>query len=69
MDLHIEGAGERARAAYELIEPMGWEIYGQPSSAALGAMRAAAATAGVRLSVLPERVAGFLRSDGAPAGA
>ena len=34
MDLHIEGADERARAAYEAIEPLGWEVYGTPSDAA-----------------------------------
>ena len=61
MDLHIEGAAERSQAAYELLEPDGWEIYGAPSDAALGMMRRAAEASGVRLSVQPGYLDGFLR--------
>ena len=50
---HFEGARERARAAFELIEPQGWDIYGSSSSWALESLRKAAAAAGVALSVLP----------------
>lgn len=62
MDRHFEGATERAQTAYELMEPRGWEIYGSPSDAALGSMRAAAVSAGVRLEMHPGLVGGFLRS-------
>lgn len=31
MDLHVEGAEERTRTAYEFVEPRGFEIYGMPS--------------------------------------
>ncbi len=62
MDLHFEGAEERARAAYELLEPDGWEIYGRPSEQALESMRRSADSFGVNLRVQPEYVAGFLRS-------
>ena len=61
MDLHIEGAAERSRAAYEFLEPDGWEIYGDPSPAALGMMHESASAAGVTLTVKPGHIGGFLR--------
>jgi hypothetical protein len=61
MDRHIEGAEERSQAAYEFLEPDGWEIYGAPSAAALAMMRDGAAAAGVSLTVQPGRIGGFLR--------
>lgn len=61
MDVHFEGADERAAAAYEFLEPRGWEIYGRPSDAALESMRQAAATSGVSLTVLPDHLDGFVR--------
>lgn len=42
MDMHFQGAEERARAAYEFINPDGWEIYGTSRDAALQMMRQAA---------------------------
>lgn len=61
MDLHFEGTGERAKAAYEQIEPLGWELYGIPSAGALETLRQAAASSGVSLTVHPEYAGGFLR--------
>jgi hypothetical protein len=61
MDLHFEGAEERSKLAYEFLEPRGWEIYGRPSEAALEAMRRAAASAEVTLTVQAEYSGGFLR--------
>jgi hypothetical protein len=61
MDIHFEGADERAKAAYQHLEPRGWEIYGRPSDSAMGSMREAAAGAGVPLTVLPDHLGGFLR--------
>ncbi len=61
MDLHFEGVDERAKAAYQYLEPRGWEIYGRPSEAALESMRQAASGAGVPLTVLPDHLGGFLR--------
>jgi hypothetical protein len=61
MDLHFEGADERGKAAYQYLEPRGWEIYGRPSEAALESMRQAASGAGVPLTVLPDHLGGFLR--------
>ena len=61
MDQHFEGADDRAAAAYEFIEPRGWEFYGKPSERAMQGMRATAAKFGVPLVVEPEFNAGFLR--------
>ncbi len=63
MDLHFEGADERATTAYQYLEPRGWEIYGRPSEAALESMRRAAAGAGVPLTVVPDHLGGFLRLE------
>ena len=61
MDEHFAGADERAAAAYEFIEPRGWEFYGKPSEQAMEGMRATAERFGVPLVVEPEFNAGFLR--------
>jgi quinol monooxygenase YgiN len=61
MDIHVQGAEERAKAAYEFMAPAGWEIYGTPSDAALQMMRQAATSAGVALTIQPEYMGGFLR--------
>jgi hypothetical protein len=66
MDLHFEGAEERARAAFESIEPRGWEVYGTPSDAALQSLRDAAGRAGVPLTVRPLFLGGFMRGTGVP---
>lgn len=62
MDVHFEGAAERAAAAYEFIEPQGWEIYGQPNQHAREMMSRSAEAAGVSLTVVPDYVAGFLHA-------
>jgi hypothetical protein len=61
MDLHIQGAEARSGAAYEFMDPAGWEIYGTPSDTALQMMRQAATSAGVALTVQSEYLGGFLR--------
>jgi hypothetical protein len=61
MDAHFEGVDERVAAAYQYLEPRGWEIYGRPSEAALESMRQSAAAADVPLTVLPDHLGGFLR--------
>jgi hypothetical protein len=62
MDAHFEGSDERARMAYEYVTPLGWEIYGRPSEAAVENLRAAAASAGVSFTIYPEFVTGFLHA-------
>ena len=61
MDAHFAGAEDRSRRAAEVLEPAGWEIYGQPSAGAVSAIRAAAASAGVPFILDTNYVAGFLR--------
>jgi hypothetical protein len=61
MDLHFEGVDERVAAAYQYLEPRGWEIYGKPNEGAMETMRQAATSSGVSLTVLPEHLGGFLR--------
>lgn len=62
MTSHFEGADERARKAYEFMEPAGWEIYGTPSPEVVDSMRRTATTAGVTLTLEPTHLAGFLRT-------
>jgi hypothetical protein len=61
MDVHAEGADKRAAAAYEFVEPAGWEIYGRPNPGALEMMREAAARSNVGLVFQPPSMGGFLR--------
>lgn len=61
MDRHFEDAEERASRAYEVLEPLGWEVYGRPSGSAMEVLRRAASGAGVPLTVEPEFTAGWLR--------
>ena len=63
MDVHFQGAEERSKAAYEFMDPAGWQIYGTPSDAALQMMRQAATSAGVALTVQPGYLGGFLRIE------
>ncbi len=59
-DRHLEGVEERSRDAYAFIDPMAFEVYGQPSQQAMSVFRAAAA-AGRGLRLEPESLPGFLR--------
>jgi hypothetical protein len=63
-DLHFVGADERTAAAYEFMDPEGFEIYGSPSDRVMEAMQEAA-SAGTSLIVLPEHLGGFLRLQSA----
>ena len=48
-------------AAYELIEPLAWEICGPASETTVAGFRANAAGAGVELRLHPDGLPGFLR--------
>ena len=61
LDRHFEAANEQPAAAYEFIEPRGWEFYGRPSEQVMETMRATAEKFGVPLVVEPEFNGGFLR--------
>lgn len=65
MDLHFRGADERARAALEFMDPIGWEFYGRPTPGALDSVRQLADASGATLDEHPEFLSGFLRlADG-----
>jgi hypothetical protein len=61
MQLHWQGADERAEEAYRYIEPIGFEIYGDAGDPIVEGMRSEAAAGGATLRLVPEFVAGFLR--------
>jgi hypothetical protein len=61
MDLHFQGAEGRSIAAYEVLVPAGWEIYGQPSDDVVQTMRRAAESSHIALTMQNEHVAGFVR--------
>ena len=60
---HVNGADERARAAYEHIQPAGWEVYGAGPDEVVAQLGEAAVAAGVDLSVRPASLGGFVRSS------
>jgi hypothetical protein len=66
MDRHFEGADERSAQAMPLLVPLGWEIYGAVSEAALMTLKRAAEKADVPLAVHGEFLAGFLRQHSIP---
>lgn len=38
MDLHMEGSSARSQSAYEFLEPVGFEVYGQPTDSLLATL-------------------------------
>ncbi len=60
MDRHVEGAGERSKAAYEFIEPIRREIYGTPSKTVMAMLRPSEG-AGDMLTAEPRFLGGYLR--------
>jgi len=60
MDLHLQGADERSKAAYQFIEPTTIEIYGEPGNFALEIMNKVAVS-GIKISILPQYMGGFIR--------
>jgi hypothetical protein len=60
MEMHMQGVAELAKKAYEFIELVSFEIYGQPGDAVLAGMTQIA-SAGVELKIKPRPVGGYLR--------
>lgn len=60
LDLQIQGADERSRKTYELIEPTGFEIYGTPNPATLEKMKKIAGL-GISVRISPNYMGGFIR--------
>jgi quinol monooxygenase YgiN len=61
MDRHMEGAAERAEAAWTDLEPEGFSIHGEPAPATLGMLRSMAQARGIDLRHVPEHAGGYLR--------
>jgi hypothetical protein len=62
MTAHVFGADDRSRAAYEHIQPAGWEVYGPAPEEVLAQLGQAALAAGVDLVIQPRALGGFLRT-------
>ena len=62
MDLHLQGADERSKAAYKFIEPTSIEIYGTPSNFSMELMKGIAGS-GIDVSVNPQFMGGFIRPE------
>jgi len=60
MDLHLQGADRRSKAAYRFIEPTGVEIYGTPSAFAMEMLEKVAGS-GIDVRVRPAFAGGFVR--------
>jgi quinol monooxygenase YgiN len=61
MDVHVQGAEERTRVAYKLVQPEGFELYWAPNEGVLEMMRQEAGSEGVALILQSEHLGGFLR--------
>ena len=60
MDLHFQGVDERAKKAYEFMQPISMEIYGSPNDGVLESMKQIAES-GVSVSIDTDHLGGFLR--------
>jgi quinol monooxygenase YgiN len=59
-DRHLEGVGERAKGAFEFIEPIRRELYGMPNEQALAMSRPPAGSA-MAFDHKPKRMGGYIR--------
>jgi hypothetical protein len=62
MTSHVFGSDDRFRAAYEHLQPAGWEVYGPAPEEVLAQLGEAALAAGVDLVIQPRGLGGFLRT-------
>jgi hypothetical protein len=62
MTAHVLGADDRSRAAYEHVQPAGWEVYGPAPEEFLTSLGEAALAAGADLRIQPRPLGGFLRT-------
>jgi hypothetical protein len=60
LDLQTQGADERSKKAYTLIEPISIEIFGIPNPATLELMKKIAGS-GVTVKINPNYMGGFIR--------
>jgi quinol monooxygenase YgiN len=59
-DRHVEGAAERAKSAFEFLEPTRREVYGKPSEQVLTMLRPPEGSS-IAFQYKPEPTGGFLR--------
>ena len=59
-DRHLEGVGERAKGAFEFLEPIRRELYGMPNAQAL-AMSRPPDGSGMAFDHKPKRMGGYIR--------
>ncbi len=60
LDLQLQGADQRSKAAYQYIEPTGIEIYGTPNLFAMEMMKKVAGL-GIKARINPQFIGGFIR--------
>lgn len=60
MDSHMQGAAERAKAGYELIESAGIEVYGTPSEGVVQMIERIAGS-GLPVNLRSRQLGGYLR--------
>ncbi len=60
LDYQIQGAEDRSKKTYELIEPVAVEILGTPNPSTLEKMRRIAGSS-VGMSISPQYIGGFIR--------
>jgi len=60
LDMQLQGADIRSKKAYQLIDPIGIEIYGVPGSFAMEMMKKVAGS-GIQVKIMPRYIGGFIR--------
>jgi hypothetical protein len=61
-DRHVAGVDERAKAAFEFIEPTRREVYGMPSEQVLAMLRPPDGS-GITFHIMPQSTGGYLRFE------
>ena len=61
---HFEGADERAATIADLVDYLGFEVYGAAPTAAIHQLRSTASAVGAELRTFPDGIGGFLRTPG-----
>ena len=64
MDRHMQGADERSAQAYQFLEPLEIDVYGAPSAGVIAEIEGLAGH-GVKLTLMPGSVGGYLRPSSA----
>ena len=60
MELHMKGVDELAKQAYEYVEILSFEIYGQPTEAILERMTQIVGS-GIAVNIRPQLIGGYIR--------